>query len=298
MIKFIKPKKPKDKLTREDLPTDEELQKILSACVDSTRDKAMISVHAEAGTRIGELLGLDIKDFTIDKFGGTIKVDGKTGVRPIRIVKSVPYLTKWLNDHPNKDNHDSPLWVYISLSDTFGQPINYAGFNNILHKRIRQAGITKRIYSHLFRHKEITDLANRLTESESRMRHGWEKSSLMPSRYSHLNQDDLDEKMLGIMGIKTPKEQKEPLQECAYCNIHYPVETRFCDSCSRPLNVIDSLEMEKEQEERTKSLILETLRQEHSNKSKAFVNKKLEEQNQAKQKEIEDLKKLLSQMTN
>jgi hypothetical protein len=297
MIKFIKPKKPKDKLTREDLPTDEEVQKLLSACADSSRDKAMLSVHAEAGTRIGELLGLKIKDFTIDKFGGTIKVDGKTGVRPIRIVKSVPYLTKWLNDHPNKDNHDSPLWVYISLSDTFGQPINYAGFNNILHKRLRHAGITKRIYSHLFRHKEITDLANRLTESESRMRHGWETSSLMPSRYSHLNQDDLDEKMLGIMGVKAPKEEKESLQECAYCNIRYPIETRFCDNCSRPLNIVDALEMEKEQEERTKALVMEMLRQEHSNKSKKLVTQQLEEENQAKQKEIEDLRKLLSQVT-
>jgi len=297
MIKFIKPKKSKDKLTREDLPTDEEVQKILSACADSSRDKAMLSVHAEAGTRVGELLGLKIKDFTIDKFGGTIKVDGKTGVRPIRIVKSVPYLTKWLNDHPNKDNHDSPLWVYISLSDTFGQPINYAGFNNILHKRLRHAGITKRIYSHLFRHKEITDLANRLTESESRMRHGWEKNSLMPARYSHLNQDDLDEKMLGIMGVKTPKEEKESLQECAYCNIRYPIETRFCDNCSRPLNIVDALEMEKEQEDRTKALVMEMLRQEHSNKSKKLVTQQLEEENRAKQKEIEDLKKLLSQVT-
>ena len=291
MIKFIKPKKIKDKLTREDLPTDEEVQKILSTCADSSRDKAMLSVHAEAGTRVGELLGMKIKDFTIDKFGGVIKVDGKTGVRPIRIVKSVPYLTKWLNDHPNKDNHDSPLWVYISLSDTFGQPINYAGFNNILRKRVRQSGITKRIYSHLFRHKEITDLANRLTESESRMRHGWENSSLMPSRYSHLNQEDLDEKMLGIMGVKTPKEVKESLQECVYCNIRYPIETRFCDNCSRPLNITDALEMEKEQEARTKSLILETLRQEHSNKSKGLVNKKLEEENQ-------QLRKLLSKTLN
>ena len=291
MIKFIKPKKIKDKLTREDLPTDEEVQKILSTCADSSRDKAMLSVHAEAGTRVGELLGMKIKDFTIDKFGGVIKVDGKTGVRPIRIVKSVPYLTKWLNDHPNKDNHDSPLWVYISLSDTFGQPINYAGFNNILRKRVRQSGITKRIYSHLFRHKEITDLANRLTESESRMRHGWERSSLMPARYSHLNQEDLDEKMLGIMGVKTPKEVKESLQECVYCNIRYPIETRFCDNCSRPLNITDALEMEKEQEARTKSLILETLRQEHSNKSKGLVNKKLEEENQ-------QLRKLLSKTLN
>ena len=291
MIKFIKPKKIRDKLTREDLPTDEKIQKILSACADSTRDKAMLSVHAEAGTRVGELLGLRIKDFTIDKFGGVIKVEGKTVVRPIRIVKSVPYLTKWINDHPNKDDHDSALWVYISLSSTFGQPINYAGFNNILRKRIRQAGITKRIYSHLFRHKEITDLANRLTESESRMRHGWERSSLMPTRYSHLNQEDLDEKMLGIMGVKAQKEQKELLQECAYCNIRYSIDTRFCDNCSRPLNITDALEMEKEQEARTKSLILETLRQEHSNKSKGLANKKLVEENQ-------QLKKLLSKTLN
>ena len=108
MIRFITLKKPKDKLTREDLPTDEELQKILSTCADSSRDKAMLSVHAEAGTRIGELLGMKIRDFTMDKNGGIIKVDGKTGVRPIRMVKSVPYLTRWLNDHPYKDNHESP----------------------------------------------------------------------------------------------------------------------------------------------------------------------------------------------
>ena len=298
MIKFIKIKKVEDKLTREDLPTDKELQKILAVCADSSRDKAMISVHAEAGTRINEVLGMKIKDFTLDKFGGIIKVDGKTGVRPIRIVKSVPYLTKWLNDHPDKDDLENPLWVYIRNSDSFGKPMNYAGFNAILQKRVRQAGITKRISSHLFRHKEITDLANKLTESESRMRHGWEKSSLMPARYSHLNQDDLDEKMLGIMGIRKPIEEPNSLKECGFCRITYPLETRFCDTCSRPLDITDAMQMEEEQKARIRSLVLETLRQEHANKSKISMNKKLEEEKQAKQKEIEDLKKLLSKMTN
>jgi len=219
MLKFIKSKKPKDKLTREDLPTDEEVRKILAACADSSRDKAMISVHAEAGTRIGELLGMKIKDFTLDRNGGMIKVDGKTGVRPIRIVKSVPYLVRWLNDHPCRDEHDSPLWVYVRNSDSFGKPVNYAGFNAILKKRTRQAGIKKRISSHLFRHKEITDLANKLTESESRMRHGWEKTSLMPSKYTHLNQEDLDCKMLEIMGVRAQKQREDELKECAYCKI-------------------------------------------------------------------------------
>jgi len=276
ILKFIKATKPKDKLTREDLPTNEEVQKILAACADSSRDKAMISVHAEAGTRIGELLGMKIKDFSLDNNGGIIKVDGKTGVRPIRIVKSVPYLTRWLNDHPNKNDHESPLWVYIHASDTFGQPINYAGFNSILQKRVRQVGITKRISSHLFRHKEITDLANKLTESESRMRHGWGRTSLMPSKYTHLNQDDLDDKMLEIMGVKKPEVKEDPLRECVFCKISYPVETRFCDLCSRPLDVADAIEMEKENEKRTKDLIMEIMRKESQKNSRSKEEKKKE----------------------
>lgn len=296
MLKFIKSKKIKDKLTREDLPTNEEVQKILSVCADSSRDKAMISVHAEAGTRIGELLGMRIKDFTIDKNGGIIKVDGKTGVRPIRIVKSVPYPTRWLNDHPNKDDHENPLWVYIRNSDSFGKPMNYAGFNAILKKRVRQAGITKRISSHLFRHKEITDLANKLTESESRMRHGWEKTSLMPSKYTHLNQEDLDDKMLVIMGVNTQKQKEDELRECVYCKIRYPIETRFCDTCSRPLDVSDAIQMEKQQEERTRALIMETLRQEHSNKSKSIQTNLMKNTIEEKSNEIKELKKLVQKL--
>jgi site-specific recombinase XerC len=296
MIRFIKSKRPKDKLTREDLPTDDEVKRIISTCADSSRDKAMLAIHAEAGTRIGELLDMKIKDFTLDAHGGIIKVDGKTGVRLIRIVKSVPYLTRWLNDHPFKDNHDSPLWVYISLSSTFGEPINYAGFNNILQKRVRQAGITKRICSHLFRHKEITDLAGKLTESESRMRHGWEKTSNMPSKYTHLNQDDLDGKMLEIMGVKQPQKIEEPLKECGFCKITYPSEIRFCDICSKPLDVTDALEMEKESKEQTKALVYEIMRQEKSNESKSKHDKSRDNKIKDQEKEIELLKQVLGKV--
>ena len=54
IIRFIKSKKIKDKLTREDLPTNGEIQRILAVCADFSRGKAMFAVHAEAGTRIGE----------------------------------------------------------------------------------------------------------------------------------------------------------------------------------------------------------------------------------------------------
>ena len=145
-------------------------------------------------------------------------------------------------------------------------------------------------------YKEITDLANKLTESESRMRHGWEKTSLMPSKYTHLNQEDLDDKMLEIMGVKTQKQKEDELRECVYCKIRYPIETRFCDICSRPLDVADAIQMEKEQEERTRALIMETLRQEHSNKSKSVQSNKMQNTIEEQSNEIQELKKLVQRL--
>ena len=297
ILRCVKGKTPMDKLSREDLPTKQEVQRLLDVCADSPRDKALLAIHDEAGTRIGEVLTLKIKHVQIDQYGANLLVDGKSGARKIRIVLSVPYLTKWINVHPMKDDPESPLWIYISKANSFGKPITYAGFNNILRKRVKQAGLTKRMYSHIFRHKEITEMATKLTEAESRMRHGWGRSSPMPARYTHLNQEDLDNKILQIKGVKKEEVLEElGLRECAYCKIKHAIDAKFCEICSRPLDVIESMRMEKEQDERTKALILETLRQEHSNKSKKLVNKKLEEENKAKQKEIEQLKEILAKV--
>ena len=135
-------------------------------------------------------------------------------------------------------------------------------------------------------------MASKLTEAESRMRHGWGRSSPMPARYTHLNQEDLDNKILQMKGVKKEEDKEElELRECVYCKVKHAIDAKYCEICSRPLDVVESMRMEKEQEARTKSLILETLRQEHSNKSKGLANKKLEEENQ-------ELRKLLSKTLN
>ncbi len=292
MLQFITFRPIDDKLTREDLPTEEEIQKLISICADSSRDKAMISLHAEAGTRIGELLGLNIKDFIIDKHGGKIKVDGKTGTRSILLVKCVPYLTRWLNDHPFRNDLESPMFIILQ-GRTIGNRINYIGFCRILQKRVRQAKVSKRIHSHLFRHAEVTKLAGKLTEAESRLRHGWGRRSSMPSKYAHLNQEDLDSKILEIYGIKTSKIKEEPLKECVYCKITYPNEIRYCDVCSRPLDLNDALEMEKEAKEKTEAMFYEMMRKEKTAESKSKRGKHLEKQVEEQQKEIQMLKDMI-----
>ncbi len=240
---------------------------------------------------------LNINNFVIDKYGGLIKVNGKTGIRSIRIVTSVTYVTRWLNDHPYKDNPEAPMWIGIDLSHTFGNRITYAAFYKILEKRVKQAGITKRMYSHLFRHAEVTKLAGTLTEAESRMRHGWGKKSDMPTRYAHMNQQDLDDKILQHLGIKTEEVKEEHFKECVYCKINYPVEVRFCDTCSRPLDMQDALEMEKEAEEKTQAMMYEMMRKEkaaESRKARQVRNSKVIED---QQKEIQMLKGMITKMS-
>lgn len=80
---------------------------------DNLRDKAFISILYESACRIGEILNLKIKDVTIDQYGCVIMVDGKTGMRRIRLIESSPDLVMWINNHPKKQDRDAPLFIHI-----------------------------------------------------------------------------------------------------------------------------------------------------------------------------------------
>jgi len=106
--KCVKIRKVKDKISREDLLTEADRTKLLHACGENARDRAFIDCHFDAGTRPGEILNLKIKHVVFDKYGPILKVDGKTGARPIRLVESTPSIAAWLNVHPFRENPLSP----------------------------------------------------------------------------------------------------------------------------------------------------------------------------------------------
>ena len=301
-LKQIKCRKIADKLTREDMPTDEDCREILKACGDSLMDRAMFSVHMEAGTRVAELLTLQIKHVVLDEYGAMIAVDGKTGSRKIRIVSSVPDLVKWINAHPYRDDPNHALFISTRNSLIMGCALSYHGFNQRLKKWCRIAGITKRMHSHLFRHAEITKLAGKLTEPEQRIRHGWTSGSSMPSRYTHLNNQDVDNKMLQIMGIKKKAvEEESQFIECQYCHIKHPIDTKYCETCAKPLDVVEAEKLQRESKEETQAMVYELMRQE---KAKAAKNnyqnkrdKQLEIQMQAQETEIQMLKDMITKMS-
>ncbi len=109
----------------EEILTIEEVKRLIEAA-GHVRDKALISTLYESGCRIGELATMQIKHLNFDKYGAKIIVSGKTGMRRIRLITSTPYLANWLEIHPNRDDPNSPLFLFLKLeiSSNFNKPFS------------------------------------------------------------------------------------------------------------------------------------------------------------------------------
>ena len=111
-----------DEINASDLLTPDEIEDLLIACETNDRDRAFLSVLAESGLRISEILGLKIIDVEINdqtKDGEVYKtlklyVKGKTGRRGVTIAEySVPYLLRWMEIHTERENTDAPLFPIL-----------------------------------------------------------------------------------------------------------------------------------------------------------------------------------------
>jgi len=242
-LQGIRFSKPKSNIEREDLITEDDLKKLLGATMN-LRNRAMIHVHYEAGTRAGELLSLRIRDVKFDQYGAVIHVVGKTGSRPIRLINSVPDLVNYLDKHPFKNEKDSPLWIMMQR-DNLGKPMDSASTRGMLQSVATRAKLDKKIYLHLFRHSEATRTANFMTEAQMRKRHGWSNISKMPSRYVHLVDSDVEEAILNHHGIENKEKPKvKTTIKCKFCESFNDPGADLCVKCMNPLSLESALKKE------------------------------------------------------
>lgn len=80
-------------------------------------DRALIAALYETGCRIGEMASLQIKNVHFDNYGAILIVNGKTGMRRIRIIFSAPYLSAWLEMHPTKLDIEAPFWIRFGKNE-------------------------------------------------------------------------------------------------------------------------------------------------------------------------------------
>lgn len=236
---FEKRKLPEEILTRDEV-------KNLVEAAPNPRDRALIMVLYESGARAGELLGIKIKHVQFDKYGAQVILDGKTGMRRIRLIDSVPDLKLWLNHHPYSSDAEAHLFTEcrhdkdIKSNSTLG---------SILRAAKKRSGLQKRIYPHLFRHSRATHLAQEFTEQELKIIFGWAGGSKMPATYVHLSGGDVDNKILEKRGMIKKEEtgQNNALEFviCEHCDVQNTPVAKFCHSCGFPIGNKELLKVER-----------------------------------------------------
>lgn len=122
------------------------------------RNKAMIETMYGCGLRVSELCGLKLNDIYLDE--GFIKVTGKGNKQ--RLVPMSPTAIKeiriYLEGTRNFINIKPGAESYLFLSVRRGRPISRVMVFDIVKKLSREAGITKSISPHTFRHSFATHL--------------------------------------------------------------------------------------------------------------------------------------------
>ncbi len=240
------------------LLSPEEVKSMIEAC-DHPRDRALVSVLYESGCRVGEFLGLNIKNVEFDQYGAVVRLNPdegalKTGTRRIRLIESTPYLQTWIENHPDKNDPEAPLWISLGPKN-YGERFSHYGLRDRLDLLAERADISKNIYPHLFRHSRATQLAKEgYSEQDMKIIMGWTRNSDMASVYMHMSGADVEKKILEKHDLLDEEEKEEggPLEPktCPRCGEEGIEPTaKFCPSCSMALDKEAVIELQKEEEE-------------------------------------------------
>lgn len=234
-----------ERVLPQDILTEEDVLKLIDTAINQ-RDKAMIALLFDSGIRMGELLSMKKKDIDLESNPSHILVKGKTGMRQIPVLFSVPYLASYLNIIKNKKPNE-PLWKEMGVWINENNELQYDAVRKMLKTTASKAGLNKRIYPHLFRHSRATYYANRLTEQQLKSFFGWTGDSRMASTYVHLSGRDIDNAILQANGIKPPQEIAKPKLKiciCPKCKFSNGADMIYCGRCGSALDIKVAIEQD------------------------------------------------------
>ncbi len=107
--------------------------------------------------------------------------------------------------------------------------IKHEDVYSMLRKVSKRAGITRRIYPHLFRHTRATILASKITEAPLEAQMGWVPGTKQMATYVHLSGKQTDMAILKAYGVEIKDNAiAEPMPvKCPRCGGNESFEWRI-----------------------------------------------------------------------
>ncbi|TQD28263.1 tyrosine-type recombinase/integrase [Methanolobus vulcani] len=224
----------------QDLPDSKDIDKMIEVCTNA-RNRAIVATLYDGGFRPGALASCRVGSVESNQYSSIIYLPRTSKARKTTPPKGIPltwasgYLQQWLAVHPLKDDPYAPLWVTLDKNQT---ALSYNTFRKTIKDIAVKAGIKKRFYPYLFRHKAVTNwILDGYNEQEIKHRAGWSKGSTrMFQVYANFTDQEINDRIYEKCGLKTEDKRHITLKKCPRCSSVLKPNDRFCSQCSLVLD--------------------------------------------------------------
>lgn len=214
----------------------------------NARDAALIAVAFDAGARSGELQNLTVGDVSDAENGLRVFVDGKMGQRSVLLIPSVPYLQRWLSDHPDSNDGDAPLWSKLGKPEE----LTYRRFRSIFDDVAQRAGVTKPVTPTNFRKSNASWLAEKgMNQAYIEDRQGRKRGSDATAHYVARFGGEAEDEYARMQGVEIDEEEQEPIGplECPRCGRDTPRHEPACVWCNQAISHAGIQSLDEQQQE-------------------------------------------------
>lgn len=222
---------------RSDKLSWEEFERLVDFFGSDLRLQCYLTLALESLGRPQELLYVRLRN--IELFDNHAKVwiadHGKEGTGLLQCIDSYPYLAKWLEVHPLKNDPDAFLFVNIGNTNTLKQmtPFNV---NKSLRKACKALNINKPVTCYSLKRNGVT-MRRLRGESDMQIQHAarWSSTKQLKT-YDLSDQTEAFQKELESRGLIPSVHAKPKPKQCGFCGKVSASSDLFCSGCKRPLS--------------------------------------------------------------
>lgn len=217
-----------------------EVERILGYFSGDRRMQAFLSLIYFGLARPQEILFCRIRDF--EDMGGYgrlhITEHGKEGTKFIELFDAFPYISDWLNEHPNKS--DPNAWIFVNYSRVGScERLSPDAIRFKLRRACKGLGIDKPITAYSFKRVGVTHLRLAGTPDVTiQHRAGWTSTKQIRT-YDQSGQSDSFKAEAVKRGFITAEQGGVALltiRKCIFCGFDNKPTDVYCGRCKRSLD--------------------------------------------------------------
>lgn len=245
-----------------------EFERLVASFGTDSRMQALLHLCLESLGRPQEVLGRNVGDVELHENYAKVFISehGKEGVGFLRCIDSFYYLSKWLNEHPRKEDRNAPLFVNLGTRQRFAR-LKPPAVSNMLRDRCRLLGIGKPITLYSLKRNGVT-ICRLRGDSDVDIQHRarWATTKQLRT-YDLSSQDDTFKIELMKRGMIKPEQRyasPDMMKRCPFCSHENGMAESVCLRCRRPLDreKLEQAEKRREDKERALQSELGTIRDE------------------------------------